>query len=103
MIKYEIKPSIKLIFNTIKDSLIYGDTPLIAVILIDDFKYTNQEVLKNTNWDKSTLSKYLPKGRQLLKNPIKKLHYELYLKMINDKFQLYTGSINREMLHLSAK
>ena len=103
MLKYEIKPSIKLVFSTLEGSLNYGDTPLIAVILVDELKYAFQEILAKSKWKKPNLSQYLTKGRKSLNQPIKKLHYDLYLKMIDDKFKLYAESINKEMLHLSAE
>ena len=103
MIKYEIKPSVKLIYATIKSCMIYGDNPILAYILFNDFNYSTQDILKATNWNKGDFSKDLKKGLVSVNNPIKQLHRDLYLKKINEKFQIYLVSINKEMLHLQEK
>lgn len=101
MIKYEIKPSVKLIYKTVKENIIYGDNPILAYILFENYNYTLQEILKNTNWEKGGLSRDIQKGLIQMKNPIKQLHHKLYLEKINEKFQIYIGSINKELLTLT--
>lgn len=103
MIKYEIKPSVKLIYKTVKENIIYGDNPILAYILFEDYNYTLQEILKSTKWSKGSLSRDLQVGRLQIKNPVKQLHRTLYLEKIDEKFQIYTWGINKEVLTLQSK
>ena len=97
--KYEIKPSIKLIYSTVKSNMVYGDTPILAYILFVDFSYSVQDILKNTVWSKGGLSRDIQKGLLDIKNPIKKLHRDLYIEKINEKFQMYVSGLNREVVY----
>ena len=101
MIKYEIKPSVKLIYKTVKENMIYGDNPLLAYILFIDYNYSIQDIRRNTSWNKGSLSRDIQVGLLQIKNPIKQLHHKLYLEKINEKFQIYLGGINKELLTLT--
>lgn len=103
MIRYEIKPSIKLIYNVFQENKNIGDTPLLFYILYEVFGYSQAEINRANFYRKGGISLGIKNGYQVIKNPIKKLHCDIYLEKINEKFQIYLGSINKEMLHLQEK
>lgn len=100
---YVVKPSIKLIYSTIRDNLYTGDTPILAYILFVEYSYTNQEILRETGWAKGNLSRYLTKGYEQIKDPVKKLHCEIYLNLINGRFQSHIRNIDTRMLNFKEK
>ena len=98
--KYEIKPSIKLISTVFKEIRTVGDTSLLFYILYEVYGYTQIEINKANLYSKGKISSGIKEGYIAIKNPIKKLHCDIYLEKINEKFQIYLGSINKEMLSL---
>ena len=98
--KYEIKPSIKLISTVFKEIRTVGDTSLLFYILYEVYGYTQLEINKANLYSKGKISSGIKEGYVAIKNPIKKLHCDIYLEKINEKFQIYLGSINKEMLSL---
>ena len=98
--KYEIKPSIKLISTVFKEIRTVGDTSLLFYILYEVYGYTQIEINKANLYSKGKISSGIKEGYIAIKNPIKKLHCDIYLEKINEKFQLYIGSINKELLTL---
>lgn len=98
--KYEIKPSIKLISTVFKEIRTVGDTSLLFYILYEVYGYTQIEINKANLYSKGKISSGIKEGYAAIKNPIKKLHCDIYLEKINEKFQIYLGSINKEMLSL---
>ena len=98
--KYEIKPSIKLISTVFKEIRTVGDTSLLFYILYEVYGYTQIEINKANLYSKGKISSGIKEGYVAIKNPIKKLHCDIYLEKINEKFQIYLGSINKEMLSL---
>ena len=98
--KYEIKPSIKLISTVFKEIRTVGDTSLLFYILYEVYGYTQIEINKANLYSKGKISSGIKEGYVAIRNPIKKLHCDIYLEKINEKFQIYLGSINKEMLSL---
>ena len=98
--KYEIKPSIKLISTVFKEIRTVGDTSLLFYILYEIYGYTQLEINKANLYSKGKISSGIKEGYVAIRNPIKKLHCDIYLEKINEKFQIYLGSINKEMLSL---
>lgn len=98
--RYEIKPSIKLISTVFKEIRTVGDTSLLFYILYEVYGYTQIEINKANLYSKGKISSGIKEGYVAIKNPVKKLHCDIYLEKINEKFQIYLGSINKEMLSL---
>ena len=100
MIKHEIRPSIRLIYDTVISNMPIGYTPFLHHILVNDYGYTRKEIMAEIGGSKPYISNSLNRAKEKLENPMKLVLYNVFLQKIEIAFNRQLLSINKSMFNI---
>ena len=100
MIKYEIKPSVRLIYDTVISNMSVGYMPFLHHILVNDYGYTRKEIMSEIGGSKPYISNSLARAKEKLENPTKLVQYNLFLQKIEIAFKRQLLSIDKSMFNV---
>src|SRR5574344_1693250 len=100
MIKYEIRPSIRLIYDTIISNMPVGYMPFLHHILISDSGYTRKEIMAEIGGSKPYISNSLNRAKEKLENSMKLVQYNLFLQKIEVAFKRQLLNIDKSMFNV---
>ena len=100
MIKHEIRPSIRLIYDTVISNMPVGYMPFLHHILINDYGYTRKEIMAEIGGSKPYIINSLNRAKEKLENPMKLVLYNVFLQKIEIAFNRQLLSINKSMFNI---
>ena len=100
MIKHEIRPSIRLIYDTVISNMPVGYMPFLHHILVSDYGYTRKEIMAEIGGTKPYISNSLNRAKEKLENPMKLVQYNLFLQKIEIAFNRQLLSIDKSMFNV---
>ena len=100
MIKHEIRPSIRLIYDTVISNMPVGYMPFLHHILVSDYGYTRKEIMAEIGGSKPYISNSLNRAKEKLENPVKLVQYNLFLQKVEVAFNRQLLSIDKSMFNV---